>query len=913
MRAALAQHDAVLEDAIRRHDGIWFKRVGDAVQAAFPAAPDALAAAVDAQRGLGAASWGPDGPVSVRMALHVGEAAPHRGDYVAPCLNRLARLMAAGHGGQILLSQAAALLVRDDVPPGVALHALGAHRLRDLLAPEDVYQAVGDGLPNVFPPLKTLDAHPNNLPQALTPLIDRVADLQEVNALLDRADARLVTLIGPGGIGKSRLALQLAAEALDDFPDGAYFVPLADVRDPSLVLPAVAAALGVAEGGSRPLAAVLTAHLSSRRTLIVLDNIEQILSVGIELSALLEACPGLTLLVTSRAPLHVRGEHEVVVGPLELPSGDTGDDGHGNGVGAVVAPRGPIGADDMAAIGRSPAVMLFIDRAQATAADFTLTPDNAAAVEAICRRLDGLPLAIELAAARVRLLPPPALLVRIEGRLGELGGGLRDLPPRQQTLAATLDWSHALLGPDERTLFRRLAVFRGGWTIELAEAVCAAPLGADAALDAFHALAALTDMSLIQPAPDAGTARFTMFQVVTEYAAGRLAAAGEAEAVAERHAAAMADLADDGRRNIIGTEQAQWLERLAAEHANLRAALDHFVSHGNGEAFITMAADLWRYWYLRGHLQEGHTYLSRALADPAAGLTGNARARASNGLGALAWLRGDFATARTSLGQARALAEACGDDALVLRATHNLGLVAVDEGDLDTAAALGEANLAVARRLGDRQAEAGVLHGLGVLSAERADVEVARAHFTGALTIQRQLDDREGIAATLINLAGLCLVTGEYDAATRWLDEGQPLAEAVEDIWTLGTIQLTRGEVALAQGRLDDARQALSAAARLRLSAGDQKGVSRVLVTTARLLLRAGDAASAARLLGAAAALRTRLGAPLSPREAPPHDADVAAGRAALGDAAFEAEWAAGSALEPEAVAALARGTDEPL
>jgi tetratricopeptide (TPR) repeat protein len=288
----------------------------------------------------------------------------------------------------------------------------------------------------------------------------------------------------------------------------------------------------------------------------------------------------------------------------------------------------------------------------------------------------------------------------------------------------------------------------------------------------------------------------------------------------------------------------------------------------------------------------------------------DARARASNGLGVMAWLQGDFAAARASLGEARVLAAALGDDALVLRVTHNLGIVAVDEGDLDTAAALGEANLAVARRLGDRLAEAGVLHGLGVLNAERADVEVARAHFTGALAIQRQLDDREGIAATLINLAGLCLITGAFADAERWLDEGQPLAEAVEDIWSLGTIHLTRGEVALAEGRLDDARRALFAATRLRLSAGDQKGVTRVLVAIARLMLRAGDSATATRLFGAAAAWRSRLGAPLSPREAPPHDAGVAAARAALGEAAFEAAWAAGEGLDPEAVADLALGAD---
>ncbi len=907
MRAALARHDAIVERAIAAHGGVWFKRVGDAVQAAFHTAPDALAAAVDAQRALATADWGPDGPLAVRMAVHAGEAAPHRGDYVAPCLNRLARLMAAGYGGQILLSQAVALLVRDHLPSGVALQSLGAHRLRDLLAPEEVHQAVVDDLPAAFPALKTLDAHPHNLPQALTPLIDRAAEVAEVHALLDRPDARLVTLTGPGGIGKSRLALQLAAEALDDFPDGAFFVPLAAIDDPALVLPALAAALGVAEGGSTPLAEVLTARLAERRTLLVLDNLEQIVAVGPDLAALLEACPSLRLIVTSRAPLRVRGEHEVALGPLALPAADDDLDDLDRLPDAAAGSARGLDADAVAAVAASPAVMLFVDRARATDADFALTADNAAAVEAICRRLDGVPLAIELAAARVRMLPPAALLARLEGRLAELGGARRDLPARQQTLAATLDWSHALLGPDERRLFRRLAVFRGGWTIELAESICAAPVDPETSpLDVFTSLTALVDMSLVQPAPAGDSARFTLFQVVIEYAADLLAAAGEAEAVADRHAAALAAMADAGRQHVVGGEQALWLERLAAEHANLRAALDHLIARGQADAAVAMAADLWRYWYLRGHLQEGQAYLRRALSNPAAGRASNARARAMNGLGVLTWLRGDFAAARAALGEARALAEACGDDALALRIVHNLGLVAVDEGDLDAAADAARLNLVVARRLGDRYAEAGVLHGLGIVTAERGDMAEARDHFAAALAIQRELDDREGMAATLINLAGIDADARDLAAAEAWLDEARPLAEAVEDIWTLATIHHTRGDIRLAQGDLAAARAELGAAARLRLDAGDPRGLSRVLPPLGRLALAEGNPIAAARLFGAAAGLRHRIGAHLTPREVPKCDADTASVVAALGADAAAAAVAEGEALSADDAVALA-------
>lgn len=331
-------------------------------------------------------------------------------------------------------------------------------------------------------------------------------------------------------------------------------------------------------------------------------------------------------------------------------------------------------------------------------------------------------------------------------------------------------------------------------------------------------------MSLIQPVPGHGDARFTMYRVVAEYAAERLAEAGEADAVARRHAAAMTALADQDLRHSVGEAQADRLDRLAAEHANLSAALEWLIARGDGEAALVLGADLWRYWYLRGHLREGRGLLARALACPTAAPTSEARARVANGLGVLAWLQGDFAAARAALEAARDLAASLGDDARVLRINHNLGIVAVDEGDFATAADLAEANLAIARRLGDRHAEAGVLHALGVVAAEQAESETARARFTEALAIQRAIDDREGAGASLINLAELCLLAGDLDGAETCLGEGEPLARAVADVWTLGTIQLKRGEIAIAAGRLPEARHALAAAARQRIAAGDRKG-----------------------------------------------------------------------------------------
>jgi class 3 adenylate cyclase len=453
MRGAIDRHLTILDEAVAAHHGVHFKTIGDAIQAAFPTAADGLAAAVAAQQALTAEPWpDPPGPLRVRMALHAGAAIPVDGDYLAPSLNRVSRLLFVSHGGQILLTETIRRLLEGSLPPETTLRNLGEHRLRDLLEPERIWQVAAPGLLADFPPLISLDARPHNLPAPPTPLIGRESDVAAVLQAF-REGTRLVSITGPGGTGKTRLALETAAELMDDYPDGVWFLDLSGLHDPDLLLPQIAATLGVRESGAQPVAERLAGHFAGQCVLLVLDNLEQFRpqgTVGRVIADLLAAAPGLAILATSRAPLRLRFERELPLSPLAV----------------------PVAADTtIEALSISPSVRLFVERAQAVRPGFVLGPRNAAAIAALCRRLDGLPLALELAAARVRTLTPADILMRLGERLDLLADAKADRPDRQRTMEAAVAWSFDLLGPAEQAAFRRLSVFVGGSTLEAAEAV----------------------------------------------------------------------------------------------------------------------------------------------------------------------------------------------------------------------------------------------------------------------------------------------------------------------------------------------------------------------------------------------------------------------------------------------------------
>lgn len=592
MEAALRRHDAILREAFEAHGGYIFKTVGDAFYGAFQTPAQAVAAALQSQNMLADEPWSEEiGRLRVRMALHAGSADERDGDYFGPPLNRVARLLSAGHGGQVLLTAAAAELARDRLPSGVSLIDLGFHRLKDLPQPETVFQLTGDDLDSTFPPLRSQDSGRHHLPLQLTPLIGREAQVKEVAGLLHKPDVRLTTLTGVGGTGKTRLALQVASTLSDEYEQGVHFVDLSAISDPAGVAQAIANTLDLTASRQDDPHLLLTNYLAGRHLLLVLDNFEQIMASAPLISDLLLGAPRLQILVTSRELLRLSGEHEYPVPPLALPTSRS-----------VTSP------DDLLAY---EAIALFVDRARSVRHDFRLDERNADAVVAICRRLDGLPLAIELAAARVRLFTPQALLNRLEARLKTLRGGQRDLPERQQTLRGAIDWSYDLLEPEEQKLFWRLAVFSGGFGLDTAEAICGPGLD----LDVIDGVESLLNKSLLRRIEsDSDSPRFTMLETIGEYARERLAESGESEDLRNRHAGYYFELAEGLRDKLRTHPQLEWYRLLHTDEGNFRAALAYLFDCADNARAIGMTAELSEYWLYSYQYNEARDWLDRALA-----------------------------------------------------------------------------------------------------------------------------------------------------------------------------------------------------------------------------------------------------------------------------------------------------------
>src|SRR5438876_7978067 len=617
------RYDSVLKEcrqllraAFQQWNGHEVDSQGDAFFVAFARATDAIWAAVDMQRALATHVWPEGVTVRVRIGLHTGEPQLSTENYVGLDVHRAARIMSAGHGGQVLLSQTTRDLVEHDLPTDVSLRDMGAHHLKDLQHPSHLFQLLIAGLPADFPPLTTLDTHPHNLPVQPTPLIGREREVAAVQRLLLREDVRLLTLTGPGGSGKTRLGLQVAAELSDHFTDGIYFVNLAPISDAELVVPTIAQTLGVKESPMRLMVEQLQTFLQEKLLLLVLDNFEQVVSAAPRLSDLLAFCSHLKLLVTSRAGLHLLAEHEFAVPPLSLP-----DLNH---------------LPDLETLSQYEAVALFIARAQALQSDFQVSNANAPAIAEICARLDGLPLAIELAAARIKLLPPPALLARLYQRLAVLTSGGRDAPARQQTLRKTIEWSYQLLDAGEQQLFRRLSVFVGGCTLQAIEAVCAALDTQPPAVPVLDGAASLLDKSLLrQTEQEAAEPRFAMLETIREYGRETLAASGEAEVAHQAHAAYSLVLAEAAELAWNGPQQEGWFARRAGGHDALRASMNWLLERGEEEMALRLGTALWWFWYTQEHLHEGWNVLERAL-ERSEGMAVPLRARALGATGSLA-------------------------------------------------------------------------------------------------------------------------------------------------------------------------------------------------------------------------------------------------------------------------------------
>lgn len=585
MKTVLARHDDLVRAAIEGCHGRVIKTTGDGFHAAFASALNGLSACILAQRKLFAETWGETGPLRVRMGLHIGEAQPRGGDYYGPAVNRAARLMAAAHGGQVLLSAEVANILTDQLPEKASLRDLGEHRLKDLQRPEHIFQLVQPGLPTDFPAIASLNRLPNNLPSQPTQMVGRQTELEEINRLLADEAVRLVTLIGPGGTGKTRLALQTGAELIDRFHDGTYFIDLAPIRDPNSVLTAIARTIGLNESSNGSMLDDLKDQLREKAMLLLLDNFEQVTAAAVQVASLLQFCPHLKLLATSREALRVRGEHLYPLPPLELPA----DARH-------ATPQ---------ELADYEAVQLFVERARAVRPDFELTDENAEAIAEVCLRLDGLPLAIELAAARIRLFSPQALRQRLESRLKLLRGGARDLPERQQTLRHTIDWSYDLLADGEKTLFELISVFSSG-SFEAVETVAAGiERLTDGQVDILEGLVSLVDKSLIRMIDDqTGESRLRMLETIREYASDRLEADPELnQAACRAHAIYFADFAQEQWRRMAGHEREAAMGAMAAEVENLRIAWHYWATKGELEELQKMVNGLWLLFDRRGWYQ----------------------------------------------------------------------------------------------------------------------------------------------------------------------------------------------------------------------------------------------------------------------------------------------------------------------
>ncbi|MFL5735691.1 MAG: tetratricopeptide repeat protein [Chloroflexia bacterium] len=893
--SALTRQDTIVREAIQANDGYPYKTVGYGLQAAFHTAPQAIAGALAAQVALAAWNANPERPgpeVRVGMALHTGVAEVFDGEYSGPLLNRVARMLAACHGGQIILSQATEQLAGDSLPTGVSLRDLGEHRLRDLTNPEHIFQVVSPALPSDFPPLKSLSGRANNLPLQPTPLIGREKEVAACCALLRSDDVWLLTLTGPGGIGKTRLALEIAAALLNDFKDGVFFVSLAAISDPNLVASSIAAALDVQEARGKSLEEALGDYLRDKELLLLLDNFEQVLAGAPLVPTLLGAAPRLEVLVTSRMPLQLSAEHEVQVPPLQLP-----DLEH------LPPPEG---------LTQYEAVALFVDRAIAARPDFRVTNDNALAIAEICHRLDGSPLAIELAAARVKLLSPQMMLPRLTGSLKLLTGGSLDVPARQRTLRGTIDWSYQLLDEPEQRLFARLGVFVGGSTLEAAEAVVSSP-GSESAtpqgptpdrallalipptpemeLDILDGLESLINKSLLREREmEDGEPRYFMLVTIREFALECLGERGELDTMRGAHAGYFLDLAERALTLLRGPDQAAWLTALEREHDNFRSALEWCnATPGAEETGLRMVCALWPFWWRRGYLTEGRSRVAAALshAEGSPAISQELRGDGIYARAYLAFLQGDYAAARPLFEQAVAIMRA-------------LGLERSDD-------------------TGAKRRIARTLAGLSQSNYYLGDYEPVRPLLEESLALHRELGDRPGMVTSLNNLGLNLMASGGCDKARQLLEEALSISRSLGDEWGISTVLNNLSLVARAAGDPYTARPLVQESLRIRRGLGDKYAIAFSLAGLAALAAEeaarhegiqgVGPATRAARLLGATDYLLETIGARLDPLYNTEYERSTAAARARLGDAAFEQALQEGAAMS--LAQAMAYGLEE--
>ena len=844
---------------------------GDSFFVVFHVARVAVEAAVAAQKALAAHPWPHGVRVNVRMGIHTGEAVLLGDDYVGLDVHRAARISSAGHGGQILLSQATQTLIDSELPDSIRVRDLGPHRLKDLQRPERVFQVVHPDLPADFPSLRSLDTVPNNLPVQLTSFIGRAQEMVEVKRLL--AAAPVVTLLGAGGAGKTRLALHVAADVLETHQEGVWLVELAPITDPALVPQTVAAALGLREPARQATEALLD-FLEPKSVLLVMDNCEHLLSASADLCArLLRRCPKLRVLATSREPLSVAGEASYRVPSLSLPD-----------------PQQPPSPET---INQYAAVRLFVERAVFYQPRFAVTTANAKAIAEVCRRLDGIPLALELAAARVRVLTVEQIGARLDDRFRLLTGGARTALPHHQTLRAAIDWSHDLLADGERALFRRLSVFVGGFTLDAAEGVCAD--GAIASTLILDLLTRLVDKSLIGVDVGSGAeARYRLLETVRQYAVDRLVESGEAAAVRTRHRDVFLALAERAEPELQGPDQKIWLDRLAVELDNLRAALEWCRTDPEGpDAGVRLAGALWWFWEVRGHWTEARQWLKEAVSRDERTVSA-AHIKALNAAAGLALRQGDRQETAALAERALALSRQLGDKRGAASCLVILGIHACSLENYKQAEALGGEGLNLSQEVGDNWGSAWARSTLGLVAREQGDLPRAVALLEESLAQLRVLRHPWGTAITLISLGMIARDREELQRAAALLEEALAIFQQLGDKGYTAYAQLNLGVLASALGDHGRAEAHYKACLGIRRELQEKRGIATCLAALGCCAAGVGQFRRAAVLFGAAEALRNATGATLPAYFRSEYERRVAATSRELGETAFQTAWSDG-------------------
>jgi predicted ATPase len=872
------------------------------------------------------------------MSLHTGIGEVRDGDYVGTPLNRVARLLAAGYGGQTLLTQPTYELVRDTLPQDVTIKDRGEHRLKDLQRPERVYELLTSDLPSDFPPLKTLDNRPNNLPVQRSQLIGREEELIALQNEIMRSQTGLVTLTGPGGVGKTRLALQAAAELIDEFEDGVFTVLLSTIKDPTLLPITIAQALGVKEVQSQPVLDTLKEHLRDKELLLVLDNFEQVVAAAPVVAELMGAAPRLKVLATSRESLHLYGEQEFPVPPLDLPD--------------------PKKLPALEHLTQYEAVRLFIERAMSVKPDFQVTNENAPAVAEICHRLDGLPLAIELAAARIAILPPAAMLARLQSRLKLLTGGARDLPARQQTLRGALMWSYDLLDAEEQKLFRRISVFVDGCTLEGVEAVCNAEgdpslrSGQVLEIDILDGVSSLINKSLLRQVEDAlGEPRFTMLETIREYALERLEESGEAPALRRRHANFYLEIVERMEIDLMdgptGPESVQLLKKTEVEYGNFRSALNWSQNESADPQFAMRLAGalFWFYDYSGLYLGEGRGWLESALkldSTPQHSLT-EARVKTLYGAAFSAFLQGDYPAARARVEESVALAREGGHKAYLAFALQLQAMVKQYQGEPNQSIA--EESVDLFRQLRNTWGLAFALYTLGDIYLAEGNYAQARSRHEESLVYYRAANDPWGSTLPIISLGRISWIEGDYEQARSLVEEGLRLRMDMENKFMLAIAQASLADIARCQGqyeeatslseeslttfkdisdtagiawslhnlaliayyqdRVTEASSLLKEGLSLRKEQGNKQGMVLCMAALAQVTTASGQHGRAARLFGAADAQFDARTARLSPADHKIYERDKVAASSSLG-ANFDASYSEGAQMSLDEAVDLA-------